>query len=142
MNIDQSQLATILASALEMTADDHTLVAWLAADVRRVMPGLNDDEVKVLTIAVVTALLDEGLVQVGIPDGPRFKSDTSSAQEIARRIADRWQVPVGDDHDVQYSLWISATPVGEEMARGKASQDAIGAAVRAADEALRGQEHG
>ncbi|MDB5065457.1 MAG: hypothetical protein JWM18_1891, partial [Chloroflexi bacterium] len=104
--------------AFEMAADDHTLLAWLAAEVRREVPTLTDAEVKDLTIAVVRALLDNGLVEAGIPDGSGFRPEHTTSEELARRIAARWHLPAADKDDVQYSLWLSATSSGEALAKG------------------------
>ena len=135
--MDEAILRSLLRNALEMAADDHTLLAWLAAEVRRAVPTLTDDEVKDLTIAVVRALLENGLVEAGIPDGSGFRPERTASQELARRIAARWHLPAANNDDVQYSLWLSATSSGEALAKGEADGDMLEAAVAAAGRALR-----
>jgi hypothetical protein len=142
VNMDEATLRTLVRNALEMAADDHTLLAWLAAEMRRGVPTLTDAEVKDLTIAVVRALLDNGLVQAGIPDGSGFRPEQTTSQELARRIASRWHLAAADNDDVQYSLWLSATSSGEALAKGDINGDMLESTVAAAGRALTGEASG
>jgi hypothetical protein len=119
-----------------MAADDHTLLAWLAAEVRREVPTGTDAEVKDLTIAIVRALLGAGLVEAGIPDGSDFHPEDTTSEELARVITVRWHLPAADNDDVHYSLWLSATSSGEALAKGEVDGDMLEAAVAAAGRAL------
>jgi hypothetical protein len=140
--MDEATLRTLVRNALEMAADDHTLLAWLAAEIRRGLPALTDTEVTDLTIAVVRALLDKGLVQAGIPDGTSFRPEQATSEELARRIAARWHLPPAANDDVQYSLWLSATSSGEALAKGEVDEGILDAVVAAAVRALSGEASG
>jgi len=95
----------MLLSVLEKCARDHTLVAWIATEIRRTAPTLSPGDVRRVTASIVKALLDAELVQAGIPDGSGFIAEHVPSKEIARRISERWDLPAESPNEVQYSLW-------------------------------------
>jgi hypothetical protein len=131
-----SDLREPITDVLATCADDHCLVAWIAADIRQAAPALTNDELKRLTIAIVKALLDAGLVQAGIPDGSSFNAGPDSSDVLARRLADHWDLPATHQDEVQYSMWLTATPSGEAVVRGEGDADVVDGVVTAARQAL------
>jgi len=122
----------MLLSVLEKCARDHTLVAWIATEIRRTAPTLSPGDVRRVTASIVKALLDAELVQAGIPDGSGFIAEHVPSKEIARRISERWDLPAESPNEVQYSLWLSATPRGEAVSTAKAGEGVLEGAVAAA----------
>lgn len=118
MTETERHLRDLVADVLDACTDDHCLLAWIAADVQQQVPGSSAEDVKRVTVAIVRSLLEAGLVKAGIPDGSAFHADDGSPVDIIRRIADHWEAPIDDAADVQYSLWLSATPSGEAVAQG------------------------
>ncbi|MEA2616437.1 MAG: hypothetical protein QOE72_2220 [Chloroflexota bacterium] len=122
---DTSTLRELVRDVLAMSFDDHSLIAWVASELRRQLPQLNDDDLRVLTATITQALLEAGLVEVGVPAGRQFVAENTSPDQVARRIKDRWSLPPHNANEVLNSLWISATDLGEAAADGRAGADAV-----------------
>lgn len=122
---DTSTLRELVRDVPAMSSDDHSVIAWVASELRRQHPRLTDDDLRVLTATITQALLEAGLVEVGVPAGRQFVAEHISPHQVARRIKDRWSLPPHNADEVLNSLWISATDLGEAAADGRAGTDAL-----------------
>jgi hypothetical protein len=134
---EEPYLRDLIADVLDACTEDHCLLAWIAADIQQAAPRLTDGEVKCVTMAILKSLLEAGLIQMGVPDGSAFHREDASPEETLRRIDDHWGLPIDDADDVQYSLWVSATPSGEAVARGETDDAVLDHVASAANMALR-----
>ncbi len=91
---------------------------------------------RLLTAAVVEALLAEDLIRVGLPQGgPDFAEEDLTPQEAGDRILRGWDA---DPLPVQVALWMRASIHGLTVGTGLRTDEVIDAAVlRAADAARR-----
>jgi hypothetical protein len=122
---DTSTVRQLVRDVLAMSVDDHSLIAWVASELRRQHPQLNDDDLRVLTATITQVLLETGLVEIGVPAGRQFLAEHISPHEVTRRINGRWSLPPHNADEVLNSLWISATDLGEAAADGLAGGDAL-----------------
>jgi hypothetical protein len=120
-------LRSVLQSILDWCVDDHSWVFAAETSVAETYGWEPRETVRVLTAAAVEALLREGLIEVGMPQGgPDFLVDASPPDVIGRRIYDEWDA---NPYAAQATIWMNATPLGHAVHEGNAPEQPLDQAV-------------
>jgi hypothetical protein len=126
-------LRTVMESILDWCVDDHSWVFAAESAVADQYGTHPRENVRILTSAAVEAMLQAGLIEVGVPrGGSDFLVDPSPPDVTGQRIYSEWDA---DPYAAQAVIWMNATSLGHAVHAGAAAVEPLDRAVAWAREA-------
>lgn len=97
-------------------ADDYIDLSWVIHDVREAFGVTDDTELMFHTVAVLHALLDDGLLRAGVPTREGgFEPWQEDTGAVVDRIISEWR-ELGRTPNLWEVVWLDATEAGEAYA--------------------------
>jgi hypothetical protein len=116
-------LLLAVGDTLAYCVDDHSAVMWAESSIEYRLPDATRDQVRILTAALVEALLINGLIHVGMPrGGADFADEPVRPEDAGRRILEGWDA---EPLPVQVGLWMRASIHGQLVHSGAAIAPAL-----------------
>ena len=96
--------------------DDWVMAAEVASLARSVGGAATDTEVRDMAVEAISAVVEDGLMQVGdVSDGGFFEWDMKP-EDAVQRVASEWRA-LQRSPDIGEVCWLSNTPAGDARAK-------------------------
>ena len=114
------EIAELKEELLREAAEDHRGLWVLPWSLREELGIEDPEERRLITLRMVSGLLEAGLVRAGFPtpDGLGFEPWAETVDEAMARIAHEWDA-LGREPDIGEIAWFDITEKGREQLNGE-----------------------